>query len=233
MNTVADDDVVAKMNEHKKKYLTGTKHDQDCGFNTIECDLKNNSPGKVQRWIDGDTLYVYAKSGDCREQRYSIRVLGIDCPECTKNPGGFVAHYCIQDTNYNDHNEPYGYEAWLAAKKLLPEGSKVVLTCDRDYCQRDNTRRRLLAYLGYEKDGASYDFSTEMARAGMAFTGTNFNAKKNKQICAAEAEALNNGVGFWSLSDKTNKSSRFYEVIKKMQGKKWLNSGKHKNCAGI
>ena len=78
----------------------------------------------------------------------------------------------------------------------------MILSCDepeRDgTCPEDSTGKRDLAYVGYTKNNASYDFSTELTRLGMAFANTSFESSKLKQICAAQEEAQNSHVGIWS-----------------------------------
>ena len=56
----------------------------------------------------------------------------------------------------------------------------------------DATGNRILAYLGYVKNNTSYDYSTEMARLGMAFSNTKFSSSKRRQICMAQKDAFIN-----------------------------------------
>ncbi len=198
---------------------------------------------KVRQWTDGDTVWVVAKSdGSCNDYEYDaedkkwknirwrIRVHGIDAPECSKAKNQYYYYTCIQDSKYTNTNERYGYESWKWAETLLPYNSVVTLTCD-DYdkstgiCEYDATAddeadedevvyNRFLTYIGYAKNSASYDFSTELAREGLAFSNTKFSSSKRKAICDASKEAKDNGKNIWSLGSSVS------DVLNKMGKKK-------------
>ena len=187
-----------------------------CAEDLPTCELSNNSTATVIVWVDGDTIWVKPESnGVCNDYeydsadakwkrvRFNIRIHGIDAPECTKALDETI-HYqtCTQDTRYTNDNEKYGYESWVAANELVPVNTRVTLFCDEPdkdgICPVDATGHRDLAYVGYSKDSASYDFSTELARRGMAFANTAFDSSKLKDICAAQIEAQNAHVGIWS-----------------------------------
>jgi endonuclease YncB( thermonuclease family) len=211
-----------------------------CTDDLPACEFKNGSQAKIDRWKDGDTLVVNAYSPDktCNERkwnadyqywqqiRFDVRVHGVDAPECSKakvtQDNGSYYYECKKDTNYDNENEPYGYEAWLGAKGLVPQNMIVTLSCDDPYsdgtCPLDATDQRYLAYIGYSKNNASYDFSVETARAGNAFSNTNFACDKRADICRAQKEAQNNKAGLWSLGNSVD------AVISKMGStkRKWL-----------
>ena len=187
------------------------------------CTFKPGTTLSVLHWTDGDTLWARAEgAGKCNAYeytdseknpgvytwkliRYDIRIHGIDAPECSKTQGADYYYSCIKDTRYTDDNELMGYEAWMAAKEILPEGAKFTITCDSTLkggeCGFDATdRKRRLVYLGYTAGNASHDFSVEMARRGMAFPFTEFKSSKLKEICNAKDYARSAHVGVWSLA---------------------------------
>lgn len=187
------------------------------------CKFTNNIKATILQWTDGDTLWVRAKSdGNCNDHeysaeqsdwqniRYDIRVHGIDAPECSKQQNKYRYFTCVQNTTYyttNNQNEPYGYEAWVEAEKMLPYESEVLLSCDKTNtdgtCVFDRTEDRYLAYIGFTQNNASYDFSTELTRKGLAFSLTKFDSSKRSDICKAQKEAMNAQRNIWSLADHT------------------------------
>lgn len=199
-----------------------------CTEDLPSCLLKNGVTATVRQWTDGDTVWVVAKSdGTCNDYEYDseskrwknirwrIRIHGIDAPECKKAQNKFYYYTCVKDTNYTDTNEPYGYESWVWADKLLPYGSDVILTCedvdkktgvciydataDDDADEDQQVYNRFLTYIGYSKNNATYDFSTELAREGLAFSNTKFSSEKRSQICSASKEAQDARKNIWSL----------------------------------
>ncbi|MBO4349883.1 MAG: thermonuclease family protein [Proteobacteria bacterium] len=194
---------------------------QKCSEDLPTCKLVDGRKATILQWTDGDTLWVRAKSdGTCndyeytadsagnydwRNVRYDIRVHGIDAPECTKGKNNFNYYTCIKDTDYTNDNEPMGYESWEAASNLLAYKAEVTIYCEQTQkdgsCGLDATKKRFLAYIGYELNNASYDFSTEHARKGYAFSRTDFQCGKRKAICDAQSEAQAAKIGIWSLAD--------------------------------
>ena len=185
-----------------------------CAEDLPLCELTNNSNAALIEWVDGDTAWVRPiGNGKCNEYeydsetsnwvriRFNIRIHGIDAPECTKAYNGRYLT-CTQDTNYTNDNERYGYESWQAAVSLVPAETNIILTCDdpepNGTCPVDATGHRDLAYIGYSKNSASYDFSTELTRLGMAFSNTEFSSSKRKDICLAQKEAQDANIGIWS-----------------------------------
>lgn len=205
-----------------------SKETGSCSEDLPACKLTNGATATVVQWTDGDTLWLYPESkGLCNEKkfdpkekkwkniRWRARIHGIDAPECTKERNKYYYYTCIKDSVYTDTNEPYGYEAWDWAQTKLPFRTEVVLTCDKTNwetgaCQYDATAdddaedpsyNRYLVYLGYSEGSASYDYSTEIARKGLAFSNTKFASSKRSAICRASKEAKDAKVNIWSLAD--------------------------------
>ncbi len=200
-----------------------------CTEDLPTCLLKPGSRATVLQWTDGDTLWVRAVSdGTCndyeytadssgkfewRNVRYRIRVEGIDAPECKKSQNSYHYYTCVQNTSYNNDNEPMGYESWVEAEKMVAYKAEVTISCeatrDDGSCDYDTTywegsgeEPRHVAYIGFTKDNASYDYSTEIARKGLAFANTEFEKTTTKigDICRAQKEAINAKSGVWSLA---------------------------------
>ena len=199
-----------------------------CSEDLPACKLTNGMTASIAQWTDGDTLWLYPESqGMCNEKEYDsqekkwknirwrARIHGIDAPECTKEQNSYFYYTCVRDSVYTNTNEPYGYEAWKWAETKLPFRTEVVLTCDNinwetGACQYDATAdddaedpsyNRYLVYLGYSEGSASYDFSIEIARRGLAFSNTKFSSSKRDAICRASKEAKDARENIWSLDD--------------------------------
>ncbi len=200
------------------------------------CLPANGSNAKVVNVTDGDTfrLLVTGKDGDdCIPSIYSVRIHGIDAPECEKRQNEEGYYSCVKSTRYGVYlgsdgsyvtNDPYGYEAMEEAIRLAPKGSIVKLGCDKNEsdggCEIDDTEARRLVYLSVTANGMTYDFSTEMARSGAAFANTKFynNTSKIKAICSAMGEAQKSNAGMWT------KGKSIKQVINAIYGKSWLDS---------
>ncbi|WP_193613178.1 thermonuclease family protein [Nocardioides lijunqiniae] len=140
----------------------------------------NNNPPKdpilkqkarVLRVIDGDTVKVKLIGGPKRD----VRILGIDTPEVH---GGV---------------ECGGRVASRAAKKMLPRGTRVLLTSDRSQRLKDRYGR-LLRYIEKGKT----DIGRKQLRRGNAtvyVVGKPF--KRVKTYRATQASAKVNNVGIW------------------------------------
>ena len=211
-----------------------------CSEDLPTCKIIDGRKGTILQWTDGDTLWVRAKTdGTCNDYEYTanssgvyswknvrfdIRLHGIDAPECSKAQNQYYYYTCKQDSSYGNDNEPMGYEAWDAASKLLPYNTEITIYCEQTQndgtCALDATKKRYLTYIGYEKNNASYDFSTELARMGYAFSNTKFTSSKRKVICDAQREAQQAKVGLWSLGDTPE------DVFSQMGSdkRKWLSS---------
>ena len=83
-------------------------------------------------------------------------------------------------------------------------------TSDDDADEDEQVYNRFLTYVGYSKNNASYDFSVEIAREGLAFSNTKFPSSKRQQICDSQKEAINAKKNIWSLGNSIS------DVLKKM-----------------
>ncbi|MGI5830493.1 MAG: DUF4215 domain-containing protein, partial [Bradymonadia bacterium] len=176
----------------------------NCKF-TQPCPPSDGAKVKLLNVTDADTINVRTL-GRCKSGWHTIRIHGIDTPECTKQKGdnGF---YCIEDKNYTDKNDPLGYEAYLKAKELIEgtnNGEYITLNCEVDpekapICQIDGTGKRYLAYFDVEHEGELVDYSTIITKLGYAFAYTLFSSTKMGELCTAEYAARNDKVGVWSL----------------------------------
>lgn len=207
--------------------------DAECHAEDIPaCLPTNGDEATVIKVTDGDTVRLrFAREG-CLSADYSVRLHGIDCPECEKKQGADHYYTCVQSSRTGHYqnadgdwvtNDPFGYEAWQKASELLPEGSKVKISCDRNDkdggCEIDDTESRRLVYIAYQKDGAWLDFSTEITRAGYALANTDYYCTTSKisGICSALGEAQNAKRGMWA-----NKT--ISKVLSDIYGKKWKNN---------
>lgn len=192
-----------------------------CSETLPACKLTNNRKATIFQWTDGDTVWVRAVSdGTCNDYefvesqnkymniRYDIRIHGIDAPECYKKQNQYNYYTCVKNEDYTNTNEPFGYEAYVAAEEMLPYGYEVILTCDKTEsdgtCEFDKTESRYLTYIGFVKNNASYDFSIELTRQGLAFSNTKFASSKRKQICTAQQEAIAAKRNIWSLGNSVS-----------------------------
>lgn len=193
------------------------------------CLPQNNDEATVIKVTDGDTVRLRITRDGCLSSDYSVRIHGIDAPECEKRQGDDHYYTCVQSNRIGHYqgsdgawvtNDPYGYEAWQKASELLSEGSKVRITCDRKEndggCEIDDTEKRRLVYISYEHGGTWYDFSTEITRAGLALANTDYYCSTSKMsaICAAMGEAQKAKRGMWA-SDTVSR------VLSNIFGKKW------------
>lgn len=128
----------------------------------------------VVRVVDGDTVVVRLKDG-CEE---TVRLIGIDTPE-TVHPNRPV--------------EPWGSEASVFTKVLLPPGRSVILELD---VQERDRYGRLLAYV-YLPNGPM--INVLLLAAGLAkiasFPPNVTYMELFRDIQAAAREA---GIGIWS-----------------------------------
>jgi len=155
-------------------------------------DLRNGVRARVGHVTDGDTVHVWV--GTTAPSGYTIRLLGLAAPECSKDyrqtPDG--SHLvCVSD------DELYGLESYVQMKALV-ENQTVIITCDvgaDEWCERDFFDR----YLAYLVLDDQRDAAVEMARAGAGFSYTVFQSSKRKDICQAEYEARDAKRGVWAL----------------------------------
>lgn len=129
-----------------------------------------NGAVRVVRVVDGDTLLI---EGDEK-----VRLIGVDTPE-TKHPTKPV--------------EPFGPEASAFTRRFV-EGQMVQLKFDKN--KRDRYQR-LLAYV-YKGELC---LNEELIRAGFSECVTTypFDTILQRQFKAAEAEAMSDRRGIWSL----------------------------------
>jgi len=154
-------------------------------------DLRNGVKARVGHVTDGDTLQVWV--GTSAPKSYTIRMLGLAAPECNKDyrqtPDGSRL-VCTADDEY------YGLASYEVMKALV-ENKQVTITCDvgtNQWCETDPFDR-YLAYIGI--DGK--DAGVESARAGAAFSYTDFQSSKRADICRAEYDARDADRGMWVL----------------------------------
>lgn len=127
----------------------------------------------VNRVIDGDTVVV--QLGNRSEH---VRLIGIDTPE-THGKGGL--------------RECYGQEATADTKRLLPPGTKLHLTRDRE--ERDKYGR-LLAYVYRAQDNTFINL--ELVKDGSATTlSIAPNTFHQSDFANALAQAKTNNLGLW------------------------------------
>jgi len=194
-----------------------------CGEALPDCQAKHGSPATLIQVTDGDTIWAMVSGDDCNPTKRNLRIHGIDAPECTKIRNAAYYWECTPDSKYTNDNEPYGYESFLKAKQLLESGP-FTITCDspsaEGVCPVDAYGSRQLAYLAIVNNGVEVDFSTEMARLGLAFSFTAFSSSKRAAICAAQFEAQNKRVGVWSLASLFNGVM----ALMSMEKRQWLRS---------
>ena len=128
----------------------------------------------VREVTDGDTVRVRVRGVDER-----VRLLGIDTPE-THGPGGL--------------RECFGAEATRQLRKLIPEGTRIILV--RDVEARDRYGR-LLAYLYRDEDDLFVNLA--MVRDGYAAVLTySPNVAHQTEFVSAAREAREANRGLWS-----------------------------------
>ncbi len=164
-------------------------------------ELTNGAMARAGHVVDGDTLDVLV--GEYNPVTYSVRLLGINAPECSKRDAitaDGVRNACVLsqgakecDEWTNEHHSTASYEAL----KDLVEGKELRVSCDGvsagAWCPTDPFNRHLV-YL--EVDGK--DVSTELARGGHVWSFTAFPSSKRAQICQAEYDARAEGAGMWA-----------------------------------
>jgi cysteine-rich repeat protein len=190
-----------------------------CKLQPDICKLQNGSAAKVLLAADGDTLKLRVlKDGNCTtESTVTVRMHGIDCPECAKDKttssvdSSYEAQACSEalSSDYSDKtkNEKGGYEAWEFVNTLLASVDyDVKVGCEtvsdtNPVCLADATLGRFLAYIGIEKDGQSIDLAQEIIRAGYGMAYTQFTSQRIEAYCEAENIAREAKAGVWSYGD--------------------------------
>lgn len=131
--------------------------------------------GRVVRVIDGDTLVARVAGGDRR-----VRLLGVDAPESV-TPERPV--------------ECYGPEAGAAARRLLPEGARIVLADDPSQGREDRFGR-LLAEVSREGDGVTVNERLVAGGFAEVFRGDG-RGRLQDRLRAAERDAREARRGLW------------------------------------
>ncbi|MFT7582287.1 MAG: endonuclease YncB(thermonuclease family) [Myxococcota bacterium] len=181
--------------------------------------LVRGATGRIGHIVDGDTLDVWI--GNIGAKRYTIRMLGISAPECTKidkrTAEGEWRKACALDDEF------YGqasYEALL----VLAEGKDVQITCDNPRsdgsCPTDDFGRSLAFLL---VDGK--DLATAMTEGGHALAYTIFDASKIATLCRTEYAAQDANRGMWA-------SGSVSQVINMMseQTQSWYFGSHDRDC---
>ena len=189
-----------------------------CSETKPSCTIKDGIKARVVGWNDGDTVVVVPVSEDSscsstndlgREVHFSIRVLHIDSPECSKSQNYTYSNVqtCNGSTSYSETNDPYGYEAWEKSTALADSDAIVTLNCENadeyNVCPNDVNGRPLT----YVKTSSEEDISTELVKAGLAFPSINRMpnpTEHEKQICRAFKDAVQNHRKLWSHCTTTD-----------------------------
>ena len=153
--------------------IAPTKNQLELIYAQFDCLPRNSETiqGEVVEVIDGDTIKV--KIG---LETYSLRYIGIDCPECSANSA---------------YSEIYGEEA-LEKNKAMVEGKEVLLIKDVSDVDQYN---RLLRYVFVDTIFVNY----EMVRQGYAHASTYTPDESCAEFLAnAENTANQMSLGFWS-----------------------------------
>ncbi len=130
---------------------------------------------RVVRVVDGDTLIARIDGADDR-----VRLLGVDAPESV-TPDRPV--------------ECFGPQAAAEARRLLPDGARILLVADATQGRRDRFDR-ILAEVAREGEGVTVN---EMLIAGgfaEVFRGDG-RARLLPRLRAAERAARDAGLGLW------------------------------------
>lgn len=123
---------------------------------------------------DGDTLFVQPEGTSSRADELKVRLVGIDTPEV------------------QPHVECFGLEARDALRELLPEGTTVRYSFDREpYDQYD----RALLYV-WDEDGTFINL--ELIEQGYAeAVRIGANDRYWPELRAAQERAFSGGIGRW------------------------------------
>ncbi|MGQ0802239.1 MAG: thermonuclease family protein [Actinomycetota bacterium] len=145
-----------------------------CGGSSSTADLPPGDDTVVERYTDGDTLWV--------EDHVKIRLIGIDTPE-TQDPVEAV--------------ECFATEAAAFLEELLPLGTEVRVEYD---VERLDQYERTLAYIYRASDGLFVN--AEMVRKGYAQAYTvPPNVAHVDEFVALQREARDAGRGLWGSCD--------------------------------
>lgn len=150
-------------------------------------DFKPEEICRVERIVDGDTIVVISEGQPVR-----VRLIGVDTPETVKP---------------NSEAEPFGAEATqYTANRIAAFNNIVLLRADGD--SRDRYGRRLsLVYLG--RDGTCL-LNEELIRHGLARAEPQYRYSEAMKVRfqKAETEAKAEGLGIWSLPQKSEEGAK-------------------------
>lgn len=143
---------------------------------------------RVVETTDGDTVKVQTVDGIV-----TVRLLGINAPECDKRSSDFGKQCDPTDQDFSGEAEYFGVEAWQGLRELI-EGKDVRLACKlvNDECEKD-LYDRTLAFLVINDD----DISETMVSRGFALTYTQFPLGNVFTYCVAEQAAQDARLGIW------------------------------------
>jgi micrococcal nuclease len=151
---------------------------------TPESDAPVTEKVTVERFVDGDTIWVQDSSGT----EYKVRIIGVDAPETEKE---------------NQEGEFFAEEATLFAEQVLLD-KEVYL--ERDVSDTDKYGRALrYVWLLEPQNGDDdtvllYNFSALLIRGGYAcFVAIGDDTKYEAVLSDAELLAISDKLGMWSV----------------------------------
>ncbi|WP_333784251.1 thermonuclease family protein [Thermocrinis sp.] len=149
-------------------------------------EVKNKTPCRVVRVIDGDTFTCTLKNGE----EIKVRMIGVDTPETRESP---KLEKDVDRTGLSrEEIIKMGEEAKEYTKKLLPKGEVVYLEQD---VQPTDRYGRVLAYV-WLKDGRMINELLVMEGMAQVYTIPP-NVKYQERLLKAQKRAMQEGKGFW------------------------------------
>ena len=160
--------------------------------------IVNGALIEVEHVIDGDTVFL--RTGEGEFDLESIRVQGINAPECKKRRGANGLNEC--DPNNDDFSgdpEYWGYEAKVALEEFA-EGKTVRLACKEvgGQCETDRYDRFLGVLIVDGEDASEF-----LASGGHAWSYTQFPVENLHTYCTAEEDAIDREAGMWEAGFDT------------------------------
>lgn len=162
-----------------------------------EFSITHGARVKIHHVIDGDTVVTAAGAE-------SIRLLGINTPECAKHAGPTGMECDPDDTDFSHPedarfwNEPYGYESFRALRDLISLQPEVRIVCNMvdNRCERD-AYHRTLAWIVVDTPDGPVDASHHLLKNGLALTFTKYPTPMMARYCNAEDRAIAEKRGIW------------------------------------
>lgn len=162
-----------------------------------EFSITHGARVKIHHVVDGDTVVTAAGAE-------SIRLLGINTPECAKHAGPTGMECDPNDTDFSHPedaqfwNEPYGYQAFRALKDLIEIQPEVRIVCKmiENICERD-AYHRTLAWIVVDTPDGPVDASHHLLEQGLALTFTKYPTPMMASYCNAEDRAIAEKRGIW------------------------------------